>query len=177
MEIARLALKADLLPHEALEEIRDHFEYRYTRSTDLTEALALFVSSLCDNESSGPILEYTSMSFLLTAQIAGTDAAQRLAFVTDDKQLADTLRVLFEGRGLSILEDIENLSPETTFGSIVCMPPLGLRRPDDKTADGFGGEIVRELSRHLSEDGTFCWVSEFLEGAWRSCEGQRRRAA
>ena len=69
MEIARLALKAGLLPHEALEEIRDPFEYRYTRSTDLTEALALFVSSLCDNESSGPILEYTSMPFLLTARI------------------------------------------------------------------------------------------------------------
>lgn len=56
MEIARLVLNAGLLPHEALEEIRDHFEYRYMRSTDLTEALALFVSSLCDNESSGPIL-------------------------------------------------------------------------------------------------------------------------
>ncbi len=123
MEIARLALKAGLLPDEALEEIRDHFEYRYTRSTDLTEALALFVSSLCDNESSVPILEYTSMPLLLTTQIAEADTAQRLAYVTDDKQLAETLRVLFEGRGLSILEDIENLSPETTFGSIVPASP------------------------------------------------------
>ncbi len=78
MEIARLALKAGLLPHEALEEVRNHFEYRYTRSTDLTEALALFVSSLYHNERSDPILEYTSIPFLLTARIAETDAAQRL---------------------------------------------------------------------------------------------------
>ena len=159
IEIARLAHLAGLLPHEALEEVRDHFEYRYSRSTNLTEALALFVSSLCDNESSDFILEYTSMPFLLTARIAETHAARRLAFVTEDKQLADTLRVLFLGRGLSIFDSIENLSPETTFGSLVCMPSIGLRRPDDKRADGYGGEIIQDLSRHLSKKGTFYWVT------------------
>jgi hypothetical protein len=166
VELARRALKAGLQPYEALEEIRNYFDHRpaaedpfYFRSTDLTQALSLFISALCRLNSSDLILEYTSVPILRVAQIAATDVAHQLSFVTSDKQFFEMLRILFAGRGPSVFETVADIPASTTYGSIVCSPPLGLRQPNDKATDGFGGEIVRKLVPFLSEKGTIFWIT------------------
>ena len=158
-EIAKRALKAGLQPHEALQEIRDYLEYRYARSPDPSEALALFVSMLSNHKPSDLILEYTSLPFWLTTRISAADAAGRLSIIAPDKQFAETLRILFAGQGTSIFGSVANLSEATTYGSMVCVPPLGLRPPDNSAADGFGGEIIRELVPYLSKEGTLYWIT------------------
>jgi hypothetical protein len=116
------------------------------------------MSSLCRRRSTDLILEYASLPSLLTARIDEADAARRLSVIAPDKQFAETLRILFAGRGPLIFESVANLSLATTYDSMVCVPPLGLRATDN-TADGFGGEIIRELIPYLSKDGTLYWVT------------------
>lgn len=144
------AVKAGLQPHECLQKIANHSEYSH--APYLTEALALFVSSLCGHKTSDLILEYTSLPFLLTARIGEADAARRLSVVAANKMFAKILRNLFAGQVPSIFESLANLPPATTYGSIVCMPPPLLRRP-------FGGKIIRELAPHLSQEGTLYWIT------------------
>jgi hypothetical protein len=158
-ELVNRALKVGLQPQEILEAIRDQLGHQSAPSTDLTDALTIFVSSLCGHKSSDLILEYTRLPYLLTMQLAVTDAAHRLSFVAGDKQLFEIFRILFVGRGPLIFEYIADIPPATTYGSILCSPPLGLQQPDDKSADGFGGEIVRKLVPYLSEKGTIYWIT------------------
>ena len=47
-EIARLGLKSGLTPREILLEIQDFLEYRHTRSGEIIDALALFITSHCE---------------------------------------------------------------------------------------------------------------------------------
>jgi hypothetical protein len=47
-EIARLGLKAGLTPREILLEIQDCLEYRHTRSREISDALALFITWHCE---------------------------------------------------------------------------------------------------------------------------------
>jgi hypothetical protein len=53
-EAARRELDAGLSAHEALFQIQDHFEYRNIRSGGFVDAVALFVSSLCEQEFVAP---------------------------------------------------------------------------------------------------------------------------
>jgi hypothetical protein len=115
------AAKAGLQPHEILQKIAKHSGYPHT--SYLTDALALFVSSLCGHKTSDLILEYTSLPFLLTARIGEADVVRRLSVVALNKNYVEILRNLFAGRVSSIFESLVNLPPATTYDAIVCMPP------------------------------------------------------
>jgi hypothetical protein len=59
-EIARLGLKAGLTPREVLLEIQDCLEYRHTRSREISDALALFITWHCEQIKAKRVLEYAS---------------------------------------------------------------------------------------------------------------------
>ena len=69
-EIARMALKAGLTAHEALIEIQRNYDYRNFSTGDFVDALALFISSLCQRTNAKRILEYTSIASLLTLPLS-----------------------------------------------------------------------------------------------------------
>src|SRR5262249_49083860 len=49
--------------------------------------------------------------------------------------------------------------PKAGYELIICQPPIGHKLARDNAADGFGGEIVRELAPLLTEKGTLYWIT------------------
>ena len=136
-EIAQMAIKAGLNAHEALLEIQDHFEYR--QPGDSAEALALFISSICEQSKVRRVLEYASIASLMTVRLVEKGKKRQLTFISPDQSDVETLQVLFEKKSPFVVSKISDIPNETKFDVIVCQPPLGYRSKSDSAADGFGG--------------------------------------
>ena len=155
-EIARLAQIAGVSVSEALLQIRRHSEFRNVGSSDIADALAALMSSMCSSGGPTRVLEYTTMPSLLTASLAESIGAP--SYVVPDTHIAEALAVLFEGKPASVFQMLEDLEAGSEFDSIICQPPIG-RRSSNDNADGFGGESVRQLIPFLAEGGTLYWVT------------------
>lgn len=158
--IARLAVKAGMNVQETLREIRLPYDYRFKQEIELADALAFFVSSLCKQSNATSILEYASFNTLLTARLDEIDEKLQVTYIAADQNFTETLQVLFDGKkSPSVLRGIPELPSSAEYDAIICLPPLGHRSGGENFADGFGGEVVRELVPSLSEGGTLYWVT------------------
>jgi hypothetical protein len=133
--------RQELATEEMFEEVirqimSDHSREATLEFWDLlqrpTEALRLFVGALCNQDSPDPILDYSSLlldhahlPLLLTKQLTEGEAAHRLSFIVQDKQLAKALRPLLEDKGPSVFPSIKALPPKTTFGRLSACRDLG----------------------------------------------------
>jgi len=158
-EVARIARKAGLSPHEALLEIQRYTEFGRIRTNEVFDAVALFISSICRDQKSKRVLEYTVMPSVLTAGLAETGEVGIVEYVAPNQNIAETLTILFEGKSVSVRQSIQDLDSSLEFDVIVCQPPIGHRPSGDNAADGFGGEVVRQLAPFLAKEGTLYWVT------------------
>lgn len=157
-EILGLALKAGLTRHEALIELRKR-DRHFATTGEESELLPTFFSALTRQADVGPILEYASSAFLLTSQLLDGSVTKPLTLTTPYPPLAELLNVLVEGTSSSAVSGLSNLPPDAQWQMILCQPPLGNKTRGDKAADGFGGEVVRDLAPFLAENGTMYWVT------------------
>lgn len=155
-EIARLALKAGLNAREALREIHDR---GHIRSSDVADALALFISSLCGQCKAKRVLEYVCFAPLLTARLFENGQNHQLTYIAPVQNVAETLQILFSDKSATVMRSISDTPKDAVFDAIICQPPVGHRPFGDKVADGFGGEIIRGLTPKLAENGTLYWVT------------------
>jgi hypothetical protein len=84
---------------------------------------------------------------------------KQVTYVSPNQQIADTLRILFDGKSASIAQNISDIHNGENFDAIVCQPALGHRATDSNQADGFGGEVVFQLAPFLAEGGTLYWIT------------------
>ncbi len=157
-EIARISRRVGLSPHEALHAMRRNTPpFGHEKGTDTYDALAAFVSNLCKLKKSARVLEYTCTPSLLSARFAEGGEPGRIGFVAPNALLAESLSILFDGKVTSIQSHVESLDANARFDVVVCQPPIGNRR-SGADADGFGGEVVRQLAPFVAEGGILCWV-------------------
>jgi hypothetical protein len=157
-EIARLALDSGLTLREALLQIQGYFGHRQMPG-EPGESLAAFISVLCAKARARHVLEYVSIAPLLTTEDVGDVTERHRTFVVPNTQVADVLRIAVDPETSSIVHTVSEIPEASRFDAIVCQPPIGLRPSGDKTADGFGGEVVRALAPLLAERGTLYWVT------------------
>jgi hypothetical protein len=157
-EIARLGLKSGLTPREILLEIQDFLEYRHTRSGEIIDALALFITSYCEQSKAKRVLEYASTSSLLTLGLAEHGEGPQLTYISPDP-FAGALQELFKERLTQLIQVIPDVSHGAQFDAIICQPPLGYKPSGVEAADGFGGEVVMQLVPFLAKGGTIHWVT------------------
>lgn len=69
-DIALVARNVGYPPHEALLQIQDYAGYGQPRSSEVFNALTIFISSLCNQSKAQRVLEYTAVPSLLTARLA-----------------------------------------------------------------------------------------------------------
>lgn len=156
-EILRLALKSGLTKHEALIELRK--QDRHYPAAGEGDLLPIFFAALTAQADAGPILEYASSPFLQTSHLIDESRMQQLTLATPYAPLAELLQMLVEGTSSLAVQGISNLPRDSRWKMIICQPPIGHRASGDKTADGFGGEVVRELAPLLADGGTLYWVT------------------
>jgi hypothetical protein len=158
-EIARMAHEAGLPVQDSLREMRRSTPFNKENNTEVYDALVAFVARLCGVGKSTRILEYARIPSLVTAGFAESGASGHLRYIVPDTHVAESLRILFKGRSASVLNASEDLGTDAQFDAIVCQPAIGYRPTGDDNADGFGGEIVRELTPFLAKGGTLYWVT------------------
>ena len=158
-EIARMAQEAGLPVQDSLREMRRSTPFHKENNTEVYDALVAFVTRLCGVGKSTRILEYTRIPSLVTAGCAESGASGRLSYIVPNTHVAGSLRILFQGRSASVLNATESLATDAQFDAIVCQPAIGFRATGDDNADGFGGEIVRQLTPFLARGGTLYWVT------------------
>lgn len=115
-----------------------------------------FISSLRGDAARGKVLEYANTPRILSAALFEQRGAAAGKMVVADGALAEAIDMLFEGD--VVISSEEGLQPSEAFACIICQPPLG-RRTKARNADGFGGEVVTELSSHLQDGGRLFWLT------------------
>jgi hypothetical protein len=158
-DIALVARKVGFPPHEALLQIQDYAGYGQPRSSEVFNALTIFISSLCNQAKVERVLEYTAAPSLLTARLAEGHEIRTLTYIAPYEHIAKTLHILFDEKVVKVLQSTTALTKGSVFDAIVCAPPLGNRAQKDSGADSFGGEVVRQLVPLLAEGGTLYWVT------------------
>ena len=159
VEILRHALESGLSRQEALLEVRKHGVDGHLSLTEKADILPAFFSAVCGRTGAGPVLEYASDPFLLTASLLEIPDPPRLTFAARSEHLAEVLRVAVDGTSASVTEEATELCPDSRWKSIVCRPLLGQRTAAASRADGFGGEVVSKLAPLLAEGGTLYWIT------------------
>ena len=157
IEIVRLALKTGFKGREALRELSRLDPNRITSQQDI-DLLPTFISALCEKSKSGSVLEYSCTTSLLTTYLPEQANTQQVTFATPDPEVAETLRALVEPSSSTVALGLPALAGSARWDLIVCQPPMG-RKPAGDSADGFGGEVVRELATRLAQQGTLYWVT------------------
>jgi DDE domain len=157
-EIARLGLKAGLTPREILLEIQDCLEYRHTRSREISDALALFITWHCEQIKAKRVLEYASTPTLLTLGLTEHGEEPQLTYISPDP-FAGALQELFKERLTQLIRVIPDVSHGAQFDAIICQPSLGYKPSGVEAADGFGGEVLMQLVPFLAQGGTIYWVT------------------
>jgi len=92
---------------------------------------------------------------LLTADLIDGPTRRKVTFVTRYHEFANTIRGLLAGTDASCIEMSEMLEGGL-YDVIIAQPAMGERTSD---ADGFGGEVVKELLPLLKEQGTLIWLT------------------
>jgi hypothetical protein len=124
-EIARLGLKSGLTSREILLEIQDFLEYRHTRSGEIIDALALFITSHCEQSKAKRVLEYASTPSLLTLGLTEHSEGPQITYISPDPHVAGALQELFRERLTQLIRIIPDVSLGAQFDAIICQPPIG----------------------------------------------------
>lgn len=154
-EIVRLALKSGLTRQEALLELRRCGPFSHLAAGPANEALPAFIAGLFARSGAHRTLQYLTATTLLTAYIPEESSDQQITFASPDPSVGETLRAL-EPTSV-VFAAAENQKSE--YDLIVCQPLLGHGPAGHETADGFGGDVVREFAPSLAESGTLYWVT------------------
>jgi hypothetical protein len=175
VEIARFAVEAGLNVRETLREIRAPYDYRFKNEIELADSPALFISLLCEKSNATRILEYSGGgNTLLTASLKERGDKHQLTYISRDQDFVEALQLLFHSNPSLIITGIPELPSDTKYDAIICIPPIGFRPAGDGAADGFGGEVVRELAPSLSDGGTLYWIT--TRGALFTPRGEKTRS-
>ena len=129
------------------------------RSDDIDDVLRLFISSLCEQAKARNVLEYANDYSQLTGRLVSNSKDHEVAFVPTDQCVPAVLQLLHDEEPAYFFRSISDLPDGGEFDAIVCLPPIGRRPTGDSAADGFGGEVVRELVPWLARRGTLFWVT------------------
>jgi len=159
LDLAEVTRKVGLPPHEAVLQIRKCTPLGPQGSGDMFDALAMFLCHLCEHGNVSRALEYTTVPSVLTARLAERNKVKSLSYVAPYEHVAEVLRVLFGATAVSIVRGTTELKKHAGFDVIICAPPLGHRPEGQSHADGFGGELVRQLVALLATGGTLYWVT------------------
>ena len=159
LDTAEMARKVGLLPHEAVLYIQKYGSYGRQGSGDMFDALATFLCFLCEQGKVNRVLEYTTVPSVLTARLAEGHKVKNVSYVAPYEQVVQVLQVLFDDTAASIVRNTTELKKDAGFDAIICVPPLGHRPEGQSQADGFGGEVVRQLVPVLAKGGTLYWVT------------------
>lgn len=155
-EIARIAMRTKLSLPEALLQIQLNTEFRRSQFNDLVDGTTSLIGTLCGAGGTNRVLEYFSMPALLTATLA--EAGAPISYILPYRGIFEPINILLEGKSASLFQNIKDLDPKSKFDAIVCQPPLNQRSSSD-LADGYGGEIVRDLLPILADKGTLYWFT------------------
>lgn len=158
-DIAEVARKCGLSPYEAVSRIAEYGRYGRQRSGEVFDALAVFLSSVCEQTKAARVLEYTVAPTVFTARLEGGRTVKNLSYIAPYEHVAKVLRILFDEKAASVTDSMTELGRGEAFDPIICVPALGYRAQNDTTVDGFGGEVVRQLVPALANRGTLYWVT------------------
>ena len=158
LEIARVSRKVGLPTRDALFEMRRNERISAETGVDAHDSLALFVNELCKLKNPVRIAEFLCTPAPLTIDFLESGLSKNLDLVVPNRDLAESLSVLFDGTPVSILYSIEDLDPNTRFELIVCQPPFGQHSRTDES-DGFGGEVIRRFAPFVATGGSLFWVT------------------
>lgn len=129
---------------------------RWSKMRESYEFTSEFIFSLCGGAARAKVLEYASTPRILSASLFEQRGAVAGKLLVADGSLAEAIGVIFEDD--VVVSSEEDIQPSETFEYVICQPPLG-RRTKARNADGFGGEVVTELSSHLQDGGRLFWLT------------------
>lgn len=158
-QIAQVAREIGLPPHEALAHIQAYAGPGQQKSGETFDALSLFISSLCRQVGANQILEYATAPSLLTARLADGQLTASFTYISPYEHVTKPLQILFPANVASVLKGPTEIKKDAAFEAIVCTPALGYKPKEESAADGFGGEVVRQLSPFLAEGGRLYWFT------------------
>jgi hypothetical protein len=159
LDIARAARRAGLLPHEAVSRIQEYWQHGRPRGGELFDGLAIFLSALGESRNTKHIVEFTDGPFVYSARLVEGKRGKAIVCVAPNEHSAEVLRTVFEGATVSIVTSMAEVEKRAGFDAIICAPRLGQPLQRENSADGFGGEIVRQLVPFLAKGGTIYWVT------------------
>lgn len=82
LDMAEVARKVGLPPHEAVLQIQKYAPYGRQGSGEMFDALATFLCFLCDQAKVSRVLEYTTVPSVLTARLAERNKVKNLSYLT-----------------------------------------------------------------------------------------------
>jgi len=158
LDIAEVARKAGLLPHEAALRIQEYSQHGRLRVGDLLDGLAILLSTLAGQGSVKRLCEFTALPYVYSARL-GERNDKEFVCVTPYEQNAEVVRALFDGTTVSVVTNAADVERKSGFDVIICVPPLGQRAQRETGADGFGGDVVRQLVPLLAKGGALYFVT------------------
>lgn len=157
-DVVRIALRAGLTSSETLTVMHDYLgfrpESRVGRPGSLVFALGRLVTSVCRRAQAARVLEYSATASLLTAELS--DA--RPTYISPNRSVLDALNLLFPDSS-AVFAGADGLPVGSSFDAIICQPPIGNRVAGNERADGFGGEVVLDLTQFVVPDGLIFWIT------------------
>ncbi len=159
VEIVQLGVKAGLNKKEVLFEVANAYGKLHIRSRDSYDVLSQFLSFACEADGVKNVLEYSSMPLFLSVDLINDKDSPELTVVAHNKEFSETLIALMEGADLKTLNGVEDISYGSSFDTIIAQTPCGYRPSGEKSADGFGGEVIISLTRFLNHKGTIFWIA------------------
>jgi hypothetical protein len=104
------------------------------------------------------VFEFTTSDEWLSLASSGA-AANQLTLMSPLAEMADVLRIAAPGANIKTgWPTAESAVGELTeFDLVICAPPIGM--PTKGEADGFGGEIFRQMIGRTAKDGRALWLT------------------
>lgn len=153
LEIARLAVKANLSTHKILQKILQFSEFGRFKPSEAFHGLEQFVEAVCEEVNPQRCIEYSDLPVILSQTcmsnksgkivVKNTDYASAFKHIYGEEKVAHTLG---------------SLGLEKSFDLAICHPAIGCRSKGTD-ADGFGGEVVNDLMPLLTETGILVWIT------------------
>lgn len=154
--IARLALDAWHKPSEVLRHFASSWGW-VKHGPDRNPTLELVVTELCRVQAPRSILELAQQLDYLVVRFCEGGPDPKLSLVTDDKRVVDFLATIFRIHDVQVFQGV--VPAAAKYDAVICAPPLGDRTKTVANSDGYGGDRLVPISRHLASGGTLCWIT------------------
>ena len=166
VRLVSLASDAGYVRDGALEIMARFIAFRrpfgdsHTRFGDeIAAPLKTLLWELCRGQRAATVLEYVNVPNFLISHLYKEAEIFRLTFATDTTDLAEALNAVFADFEEKVILGSQNIPADARFDAVVCSPPVGKKSGEQPNCDGFGGEVVRSLAKHVGDAGWFYWMT------------------